>query len=374
MEQSKTWAAAVAGVIAIALSACSGRILLGSEQAPTGGESGGSSGGTGSDAASGSGGTSAGSGAGGTGNGSACAGTMTAGGRCLVVLAPGPTANDIAVGGVGLYWTTTEYSGTGTVPQTPGSIMKVPIGGGASVEIASAQNDPWTIAVARLGGGDGVYWTNLGDANLGSVSTLLPGNVVPDVLDAELVNPTALGISDTRMMWASNDALKVATLLGQDPVPVVPSQNGASLLAVDDTNVYWSDGSTIQQAPIRGGAAITLVTEQGVSSIAIDATSVYWTVGLESSVWKIPIGGGTPTAIATGQSDAGGVAVDGASAYYWSDDGQSSTDGQIMKVDLAGGTPTVLAEGQNPVTRLRVDSTSVYWGNYEGPLMKLTPK
>jgi hypothetical protein len=44
-----------------------------------------------------------GSGAGGSGNGSACAGTMTTGGRCLVVLSPGPTATDIAVGGIGLY-------------------------------------------------------------------------------------------------------------------------------------------------------------------------------------------------------------------------------------------------------------------------------
>ena len=255
----------------------------------------------------------------------------------------------------------------------PGSIMKVPIGGGATVEIVSAQNYPWTIAVARLGGGDGVYWTNLGDANFGSVSTLLPGNVVPDVLDAELVNPTALGVSDMRMMWASNDALKVATLLGQDPVPIVPNQSGASLLAVDDTNVYWSDGGTIRQAPIRGGATITLATDDGITSMAIDATSVYWTVAL--SVWKVPIGGGTPTTIATGQSDVGGVAVDGASAYYWSDDGQVVTGGNhIMKVDLAGGIPTVLAEGQNPATRLQVDSTSVYWGNYEGPLMKLTPK
>lgn len=54
---------------------------------------------------------------------------------------------------------------------------------------------------------------------------------------------------------------------------------------------------------------------------------------------------------------------------YWTD----GCSGTVMSVPLAGGTPTTLASGQTP-TDIAVDGSSVYWTNNGGTVMKLTPK
>ena len=46
---------------------------------------------------------------------------------------------------------------------------------------------------------------------------------------------------------------------------------------------------------------------------------------------KVPLGGGTPTVLATGITNAGSIAVD-ATSDYWADDGSNGTGGRIMKI------------------------------------------
>ncbi len=59
---------------------------------------------------------------------------------------------------------------------------------------------------------------------------------------------------------------------------------------------------------------------------------------------------------------------------YWTNNGTSG-GGTIMKVPIAGGTPIVIASGQNFPLAIAVDNTSVYWTNYQGgTVMKKTPK
>jgi hypothetical protein len=83
---------------------------------------------------------------------------------------------------------------------------------------------------------------------------------------------------------------------------------------------------------------------------------------------KVPVGGGTPVTLVSGQNQPLGIAID-ATNIYWTNYG-----GTVMKVPLGGGMPTTLASGQQP-TYIAVDATSVYWTNEGGgTVMKLTPK
>ena len=104
----------------------------------------------------------------------------------------------------------------------------------------------------------------------------------------------------------------------------------------------------------------------------MDATSVYWTtlgtwdaasngfVKSSGTVMKVPLTGGMPTTIASGQSDPVAVGVD-ATSVYWVNSG----DGTVMSAPLAGlpdgSSPTILASGQSDPRGLAVDATSVYW-------------
>jgi hypothetical protein len=93
----------------------------------------------------------------------------------------------------------------------------------------------------------------------------------------------------------------------------------------------------------------------------------------------LPLTGGTPVTLASGQTFPWGVAVDAASVYFTTigsnSMGNQAGVGAVAKVPLAGGTPTILATGQDGPQGVAVDATSVYWvDNGSGLIMKLTPK
>ncbi len=93
----------------------------------------------------------------------------------------------------------------------------------------------------------------------------------------------------------------------------------------------------------------------------------------------MPLDGGTPITLASGQSGPWSIAVDATSVYWTNSGGAGNGPGTVMKVPLGGGTPITLASGQGAPAGIAVDTTSVYWtdftgGTNNGTVMKLTPK
>ena len=120
---------------------------------------------------------------------------------------------------------------------------------------------------------------------------------------------------------------------------------------------------------VGGRCLITLASgSSNANGMAIDSANVYWTEFPAGNVKKVPLGGGSVTTLASGQSGPLGIVVDSTSVYWT---GQSETGsfpnytqtGTVAKAPLDGGPPVTLASGQSNPNSIAVDSTSVYWTN-----------
>jgi hypothetical protein len=136
-----------------------------------------------------------------------------------------------------------------------------------------------------------------------------------------------------------------------------------SYLAVDSTNVYWTDevGATVNKAPTGGGAVTTLAAGgDSFEGLGVDATSVYWTT--HTTVSRVATAGGTPALLDPHTVNASGLALDSSSVYFFED------EGVLNRVALQGGIPGQLAVVQIPQS-LAVDASNVYWTQYpeDGP-------
>lgn len=150
-----------------------------------------------------------------------------------------------------------------------------------------------------------------------------------------------------------------------------------SAIAIDDANVYWIDSAlgTVNEVSVCGGAATTLVTTSTLGSstlipagIAVDGGNVYFTTQDpwnpdegDGAVWRVPVGGGTPTMLVQGIDRPGPIAVTGGS-MYWIDSWQThADDGRVVKAPLDGSSMAIMASMQNGPLGLALGGGYVVW-------------
>jgi hypothetical protein len=289
----------------------------------------------------------------------------------------------IALDPANVYWTSSvENEPSSPVGSLGGSVTKVALDGGNPVALATGFISGGLAASSRE-----VFWTHFG----GPVAADSPAAgcvCLPSPCSGAEVCPS---IDNGAVMRLSpgGKPIELAALGHAIPAGV----------ALDATNVYWTNqnAGSVMKMPRSGGNPTVLATDQQLpQDIATDSTSVYWTTfggGTRNggAIVKVATGGGVPTTLASGQNPAG-IAVDDQNVYWTNSSsfsgssdggagGVTNVDGSVMKVPLGGGAPVVVASGQANPMGIAVDAASVYWANngtdnynLDGAIMKRTPK
>lgn len=123
--------------------------------------------------------------------------------------------------------------------------------------------------------------------------------------------------------------------------------------------LYWTD-DTLQRAyslPISGGVPSLLASGQSmVAGIAVDGINVYLADKWGGAIRKVPIGGGSVTDLATGLNNPGEVVTDG--EYVW----WTTGGGKIQRIHCDGsGSVEDIVTGQGTIQGLEKDDGFLYW-------------
>jgi sugar lactone lactonase YvrE len=215
-----------------------------------------------------------------------------------------------------------------TPPNYEGPILRVPLTGGTATTLAANRVGPNGIAVS----GGIVYWAQQGDGGANGAIVSIP---------------------------STGGTAKV----------VGGPQFGPEQLALDSENAYFSNfdwgGTTVVQAPLAGGAPITLATVNSPLGIAQDTSNVYFAdIADGGGVYQVPKGGGGGVMELAPSPFAVFLASDGKS-LYWTD----ASQGTLNKVPVGGGTTTTLLSGLGSPVGIAIDETSVYCNETDGGLI-----
>ena len=277
-------------------------------------------------------------------------------GRCLATLATTSGSRALTVDATDVYWSSSY------------EVMKVPRSGGQPTILATG-----TMATDIAVDTTHIYWTDFGN---GTVMSLPLGGGALTTIASDQGVPTGIALDGAFVYWASG-AVYRAPLAGGTTSPLTTTSTvNAWDIAVYGDDVYWTDVSTVMKADVLTGDLTTLATDQqSPVSIAVDGTSVYWvnrgtgSVSPDGTVMKVARTGGSPFVIAAGQANSSSIALDDTNVYW-----TTTEDGKIMKAPLDGGPATTLASGRNLPDTIAVDFASVYWTEAGRHVMRLSPK
>ena len=148
------------------------------------------------------------------------------------------------------------------------------------------------------------------------------------------------------------------------PDTCVPETLAAGLympgaIAVDDTNVYYSDQTSVVAIPLAGGAPLSLAPGQGLpTSLALEDGRLYWTNFTEGTVRSVPVAGGTSTVLVSGQSYPQFVAVAAGEVYWVNSPGYPDT---VSVVPQEGGETVILYSTSNSIDSIAADASGAYF-------------
>lgn len=215
-------------------------------------------------------------------------------------------------------------------------------------------------------------------------------NADPVLLASRLYSPDIIVVQGNHFYWIDHFAdpspvgkkLLYETTLDGSQTSLL--RQGSSLqgttnqILVDDTAVYWTNGSDyystahIEKVPLDGSSPQTIYTaSNGVRAITMDANYIYWLEKAvsqnmyEYTLFRIAKTGGNVETVCQGLIDEGWVLIEPSINMVVDDNFvYLGLSGQVIKIPSAGGSPSVIAQSLEvcPVG-LALYGSNLYWLN-----------
>lgn len=166
------------------------------------------------------------------------------------------------------------------------------------------------------------------------------------------------------------------------PGTLAPASTLTSCLAVDASNVYWTDsgsGNRVLKVSISGGTPqVVAMGGDAPGCVAIDAENAYYTDGAATMVMKAPLAGsgGTGIALATNQHvlpERHPFLVATSGYVYWITDVYGNVDAYDgknaivrVKTDGSGTVEVIASEVKGNPAGLATDGNSIYFSDGAG--------
>jgi hypothetical protein len=271
---------------------------------------------------------------------------------------------DVAFGGGDVFWT--EILGEFCAP--PGSVKAVnPATHDQRTLVSSCDISPAVIVADKTH----VYYVEwLAD----KVQRIPLGGGSPTTVASAtgLIYHRALAVDDTYVYFGDQAGIKRVLKEGGAVITAAPGYD-SEWLVVDDSYVYWTDFSfvdddVIRRIPKTGGAVQTIVSGGSLADpygIAVDDAYVYWTELDSGKARRVAKTGGTILDLVPVQFDyqAFSIAVDD-EYVYWTDVAEAG--GRLRRVPKGGGSVENLTQDASRMAGLNLSPTHLYWGDSGG--------
>lgn len=281
------------------------------------------------------------------------------------------TPADLATDGTNIYW-----SDTGN-----GTINAIPQSGGAVLPLAQNQSKPLRIALDDTH----VYWSN----NLGGaiMRTLKSGTGTAEVVSAA-TSPTSIAVDSQYVYFTAGDTIERVTKTGGSPSPfaTIPGWMGAQItlneMLSDGTALYSigrdSAGDHLWRILLASGAMTNLVSYDSLNAahpMAVDSSNVYFTNGgnIRHIDWadKLKAAQQARVYVYTGLQNSSGSSTYWATAFavsacgvFWAD----ATSNLYLTRPGSTYTTQLVTAAANQVI---VDGDYIYWTDRSGAIGKL---